>query len=570
MRFNDLLRTILANGGEGTAAVVTRWRQCIDILAQYDASGARAANALASENRASILAILAEMIGRVPVEQRIASVAELGPRLRSPALVRLLAQDHPSLVSVMMANARLSDADWATIIPDLGPLARSVLRRRPDLGPAAQSVLAQFGPVDMTLPLRIPAETLSLVDAIAEQGPPAPKPEWPIEEPSQIGLIVAQIERFKEAKAAGRGAVSAVFDEGEISPPAAPAVEEFTFEADVTGTLTLVAGAPRSAAVGLSIGAPALDSRHGADGMALGAFRRRAAFEDARFAIGEGALAGEWRMSAEPRFDRASGRFFGYVGSARRERPGEALVRAVASEAGSGWAGLSASSTRQLIHELRTPLNAIQGYAEMIEAQLVGPVPHHYREMASAILADARALITTFDDLDLASRIERGEHRHQSEPVDLAALLRRVVAGFEQAEEQPLVQVEAEPELPMIGGDPAEIERMLGHLVRAGCAALSADERLFVRLDWDRSRASVNLAVRRPAMLRQLGERELLDHGYLVDQKLRDGPPLGLAFTLKLVRGIASHLGGVFTIGADAFQLALPATSVVGEQESLP
>jgi len=70
-------------------------------------------------------------------------------------------------------------------------------------------------------------------------------------------------------------------------------------------------------------------------------------------------------------------------------------------------------------------------------------------------------------------------------------------------------------------------------------------------------------------MLRQLAERELLDPGYLVDQKLRDAPPLGLAFTLKLVRGIASHLGGVFAIEPDAFQLALPTPPVVSEQESL-
>jgi len=309
MRFNDLLRTVLANGGEGTGAIVTRWRQCIDLIAQYDVSGAQAANALSEEDRASILAIITDMVGRVNVEQRIASIVDLGPRLRSPALVRLLAQDHPSLVTAMMANARLSDDDWASIIPDLGPLARSVLRRRADLGSAAQTALAQFGPVDMALPAALaPAETLELVEA-EEQAESTAIPEWPIGEPSQIGLIVAQIERFKEARAAGHGPVAAPVDEPDTAEPASPAVEEFTFETDVTGAITLASGAPRSAAVGLSIGAPALDSRHGADGMALGAFRRRAAFEDARFAWGGGALQGEGRRAGEPGFDRAGGLF---------------------------------------------------------------------------------------------------------------------------------------------------------------------------------------------------------------------------------------------------------------------
>ena len=34
-----------------------------------------------------------------------------------------------------------------------------------------------------------------------------------------------------------------------------------------------------------------------------------------------------------------------------------------------------ADSLRQLVHELRTPTNAIAGFAEMIETQILGPVP---------------------------------------------------------------------------------------------------------------------------------------------------------------------------------------------------
>jgi hypothetical protein len=62
----------------------------------------------------------------------------------------------------------------------------------------------------------------------------------------------------------------------------------------------------------------------------------------------------------------------------------------------------------------------------------------------------------------------------------------------------------------------------------------------------------------------------LFDHGYLVDQKLRDAPPLGLAFTLKLVRGIAAHLGGAFEILPERFTLMLPAAAAAdSEQEKL-
>lgn len=571
MRFNDLLRTVLANMGDGTVATVTRWRQCIDLLAQYDVSGARAANALAAEDRDAILTQLESMRPQVSVEQRVASIVELGSRLRSAGLVRLLGQDHPTLVAAMMATVTLSDADWVGIIPDLGPLARSVLRRRADLGPGAVAALQRFGTVDLALTTLVPREMAQ--EAAAAPPVQAANDSEQAAEPSQIGRIVAQIERFNETRQHRR--------EEEPAPEAVPPpplaqkerrranrgalIRRFTFETDAAGVIRAVAGAPRAAVAGLSIGTPASDGRHGADGRALGAFRHRAAFQDARFTIAGGLLAGEWRLSATPRFDPATGRFLDYVGEARRELPHEALVK-VSGSASPGWAGLSAASTRQLIHELRTPLNAIQGYAEMIEAQLVGPVSSDYRAMAGQILADARTLLATFDDLDLASRIERGDHRAVSEPVDLPALTHAIVAGFGQGGPVRVV-VAAGADLPAIASDPAQVERMLAHLIRAGCAALGEGEQLAVTLLPGAAPDTVEVAVRRPAALVALPDAALFEHEGGIDGQLRDAPQLGLAFTLKLIRGIASHLGGHFEITPHSFRLILPIHAAAREEQ---
>lgn len=574
MRFNDLLRTVLANMGDGTVATVTRWRQCIDLLAQYDVSGARAANALAAEDRDAILTQLEIMRPQLGVEQRVASVVELGGRLRSAGLVRLLGQDHPTLVTAMMATVTLSDADWVAIIPDLGPLARSVLRRRADLGSGAVAALQRFGTVDLSLTTLVPKEALQAVPAVPPPVQAANDSER-TQEPSQIGRIVAQIERFTEIRQHRREDAP----EAEAAPPPQPSVGEerarasrgrgalvrrFTFETDAAGIIRAVAGVPRGAVVGLSIGTPASDGRHGADGRALGAFRRRAAFQDARFTIAEGLLAGEWRLSAAPRFDPATGRFLDYEGEARRELPHEALVK-VSGSAAPGWAGLSAASTRQLIHELRTPLNAIQGYAEMIEAQLVGPVSSDYRDMAGQILADARALLATFDDLDLASRIERGDHRAAAEPVDLPALVHAIVAGFGR-DGSARIDIAADPGLSPIGSDRAQIERMLAHLIRAGRAALGEGERLAVTLVPGAAPGMVEIAMRRPAALASLPDAALFEHDSGIDGQLCDAPQLGLAFTLKLVRGIAAHLGGHFDMTPHNFRLTLP-TQTAGREE---
>jgi signal transduction histidine kinase len=576
MRFNDLLSTVLAHGGEGLAAAVTRWRQCIDLVAQYDVSGAHTAHSLTEEEAEAVFSVLSDLCKRLGPEQRVASIVELGGRLRSVRLCRFLAQDHPAVVAAVMVRARLTDEDWVSIIPVIGPLARSILRRRADLGPTAHAALARFGPTDLALPPATQARDLSPAnDATPESGAVERTPS--ATETSDIRKIVERIERFTAARThhdvRGGPALLDLAPEQAVAAPEG-AVDAFSFETDEKGRFNYVHGAPRAGVVGLTIGAPVLDGLSGADGQALGAYRRRAAFRDARFAIAQGALAGEWRISGEPRFDRASGLFRGYSGSARREMGHERLVRSTNGAAvaavveaplggtggGFDWSGLSAAGARQLIHELRTPLSAIYAYAEMIEGQLVGPVSSEYREIAAQIIADARELVTTFDDLDLAGRIARNEDRLGAELVDLVGQLRGIVQRFASAGSH-RIALETIGGLPPVMGDREQIERMLTHLVRAGYAALSDDEPLVVRLRYLPVTGTLSVAIQRPVALREHSEASLLDHASPIDQMLPNAPPLGLAFALRLVRGIAGRMGGQLLLSPDAFELMLPAAT---------
>lgn len=575
MRFNDLLRTVLAHGGEGMAAAVTRWRQCIDLVAQYDVSGARTAQSLTEEEAEAVFAVLGELSKQLGPEQRVASIVELGGRLRSLRLCRFLAQDHPAVVAATMARARLTDEDWASIIPVVGPLARSILRRRADLGALVHTALARFGPSDLALPPAPNAHKLSPANDMR-----SPESTDPTGEPSDIRKIVERIERFTatrmhpEPRSTGAAPLDLGLDQVVAGPEGT--VDAFSFETDEKGRFSYVHGAPRAAVVGLTIGAAALDGLSGADGQALGAYRRRAAFRDARFAIPSGALAGEWRISGEPRFDRASGLFRGYSGSARREMAHEQLVRSskgahdisesaveaqgTGGDVGFDWTGLSAAGARQLIHELRTPLSAIYAYAEMIEGQLVGPVSSEYREIAGQIIADARELVATFDDLDLAGRIARNEQLGNPDLVDLEGQLRAIVQRFASAGSH-RITFEAVGDVPPVSGDREQIERMLGHLVRAGYAALGENEPLVVHLRYLPVTGTLSISIQRPVALQGHNETTLLDHASPIDQMLPDAPPLGLAFALRLVRGIAGRMGGQLLLSAEAFELMLPAAN---------
>ncbi|HKX22370.1 MAG TPA: sensor histidine kinase, partial [Rhizorhapis sp.] len=153
MRFNDQLHTILAAKPPGGGGSVTRWRQCVDILAQYDRP---VRLGISDADRDAVMAELEALRSKVSETQRISTVVDLGTRLRSPSLVRFFGTDRPSICAAAMARAHLPDGIWADLISDLSPTARGVLRHRNDMGPLAKRALASFGSHDLVLTSPVP------------------------------------------------------------------------------------------------------------------------------------------------------------------------------------------------------------------------------------------------------------------------------------------------------------------------------------------------------------------------------------------------------------------------------
>ena len=148
MRYNDLMQTILAAPELTGGGALTSWRQCVDLVAQYDRPGKAV---LESQDRDMLLERLEALRGRVSETQRIATVVELGSRLSSPALIRFFAGDRPAICAAAMSRARLPDNMWSALLPELGPVARSVLRGRRDMGPETRRGLESLGHVDFVL-----------------------------------------------------------------------------------------------------------------------------------------------------------------------------------------------------------------------------------------------------------------------------------------------------------------------------------------------------------------------------------------------------------------------------------
>lgn len=538
MRFDDRLATVLAQSAESDAERQALWRQLTDLLAQEVPE---------SPTRAAAFARLREWRGDMPEQVRRSAAAALAWQELPNDLILFFAEDLPSIAAPVLGTAYALDAHWAQMIPLMSPVGRALLRHRRDLGPAARRTLDAFGAHDLIIPGPATAGAAPLELQLADAADVA-EPEADGSGVHNIAELVARIAAFREGKGG---------DDATPAPAPPPRVaDDFRFEAGANGIITWCDLAARGAVIGLSI-ASADDTRaHGVDGQAAGAFRRRAAFRDARLTIaGEGAIGGEWRISAVPVFDPQSGRFCGYRGSARRPRLNEQ-----AALPGLFGTSLPGESLRQLAHEIRTPLNAIIGFAEMIDRQILGPVSSDYRQRADAILGEARRLLSTVDDLETAARLDAQALTLVPRALDAAAFVAGLggpLASFAR-DRGVTLDVAVRPGLPAVSADPVSVERMVGRLGSALVGLARAGETVAAQVDAVDG-TTVRLTLSRPVILSGRSEASLLDPGQDANGELPDGPVLGLGFTLRLVRGLAEAAGGRLLIEPERFVLLLPA-----------
>lgn len=534
-----MIATILRQAPADRRASITAWRQLSDILAQRG-------NQLGDEDIRRSLHALAVLRPRVPESVRRDCARAIARHGRFAPLVALYANDVPAVSAIMLRDARLAEADWLAVLPATSAMARSVLASRSDLPLGVCRALASLGSASVALPQ--PEIAAAEEPVIAVEVVPEPAPE---SHPSQISELVRRIDKYQSTRA--RSVQSQ-------APRAA-----FLFETGPDGVIHWVEGVTRGAVVGLSIAEAAFGGEPGTDGVAAGAFRQRAEIINARMMLeGTPADSGEWRFSALPWFDPATGQFRGYRASARRPHRNEMPYGRPAPED-------SGDSIRQLIHELRSPLNAISGFAQIISGQMFGPVSHNYRAMAEKIVADAASVQAIIDDLETAARSDTVSVEGIPEDVvDIGAIVTQV--------ESELVGLLADQRVDLsisrVGGpflgfaSDANVRRMVGRLLTA-LVDVSEPGAIVVGQLVTESRHDDMLQLRivRPATIRFATAAELLDPGFSPEGEAPGAAVLSLGFSLRLVDSLARGSGGRLDIGHNALTLHLPSANSKAEVE---
>ncbi len=505
VRFDDRLDTILSINPDLASGRFALWRQLVDMLAQ---TGRDMPDALA----ARCLTILARLQPEVAPAAQIAAIESLGGRLGYPPLVALFCKGPTPMVRAAITSAQMDDADWMALLPECGPLGRSLLRQRSDLSPALARGLASFGAQDFSLPKPVP-----------EQGAP-----------SDIAALVRRIDDYRARRTEGEGAAL----------DAAPAVQ---IRIDADGLVRHVEGGYRAQFVGISLNEPAGIGDFGCDAGVARAFCKRTPIRMGRLAL-PSVTGGQgfWQLDADPIFEAASGKFAGYHGEIRLLTPQIAATPVATSTP-------VADSMRQLVHELRSPLNAISGFAQLIHGEFFGAVDAPYRELSARIMQDAALLTVALEDIDLAARLDMGRVQLEAgasladdalHAVIRAEAARRLPAGL------PVQLTHSRANLQLAVAE-VTLEMLLSRMIRA---TLTMRDASGLAVDVSTEKGAAKLTMH--PLTGELGQ----------DAAISDTYPLSGELTQRILSKLAILAGGHFEqVGVQCI-LTLPLLEAAGER----
>ncbi|MGB3739191.1 MAG: histidine kinase dimerization/phospho-acceptor domain-containing protein [Pontixanthobacter sp.] len=547
MNFDDRLATVLRQRAAGENAMVTQFRQLLDLVGRAPADG------LDEDDRRDVFARLDRLIERLPEARCVAILQSPETRLRNAPLLAHLSDHTPAIAAAALSHARLGNDDWANLIPQLPVRARGFLRLRRNLPADTIRALERLGIHDRGLPR--PAGAVQ-----SEQTAPQPTKDVPIaandtakdaaNDAISIGALVKRIENFRASRT------------GEIptEAPRLPLNDAPTMDRSVTARFGFTTDAAGRIDWAEGRVAPMLIGTRLSRGPLAQAIKRRQPIDGATLPLGGAALiAGDWIVDAAPRFTDHGGRFYGYAGLARRPSDGGRMAMA------DDTATTESDRLRQLLHELRTPMNAIQGFAEIIQQQTFGPAPHDYRAMAATIAGDSARMLAGFDELDRLAKLETGVMPIETGVSDFAAIVAALVAKLQTvlAPKSAAFNLDTYA-VGMIAFSHDAAERMAWRLLASVANAMEPSEHL--GLEFTAHGGQLHLHVELPATLAQK------DDLFTASAPRKDEPlttgMFGAGFALRLVRAEAAAAGGRLSQAEGWLTLNLPLLTAASTEPS--
>jgi hypothetical protein len=610
VRFDDSVITLLglAASADGPA-VDAHFCNLLDLLAQNKASTRGAA-------RVSIMERLHQMRDIVSPAAQHRAIQHLSrmPVAMSPDIARFLVLMTDGTDRIWLDHIRFTQQSWSRILPKLAMHEVRRIAGRNDLPAAIALQLGGIRPMPLMLPapphVEDPTDVLELAekapDEILETAPAqttAANDHEPVADQAndvnQVKNILQRIASFRkipvdapdmdvppllendilEASALPINATDTMFILDNPLPPIETPPEAETTDTRANPLPALLADwfwevdrhgrfiFAGENAHDKNSAEPALPNLKGqylldwlADSPQQGkvdlALQRRSAFHHVPLHVADGALSGQWLLSAVAAFDLKSGVFLGHRGVAQR------APQRIAAPATSVPDALAT-----VAHETRTPLNAIMGFAQMIEAQSFGPVSPAYTAQADAILDASSRLLRALDDVSEASKLDRGQlaarNYEQGIGFNLESMLETLFEQLQASAERRAISFDLRltPGLPSLWSDRDIVERCINRLAIALMSVATPGEIISLSVRNGKS-DEISLAFTRPLRLHGVDDAELMKP---VQVATDETPQLNIGFALRLVERLAAIVGGQLRLSKSRISLLLPAVSALAQ-----
>lgn len=201
-------------------------------------------------------------------------------------------------------------------------------------------------------------------------------------------------------------------------------------------------------------------------------------------------------------------------------------------------------------HELRTPLNAINGFSEIMQSELYGPLGDtKYREYVSDILSSGQHLLELIDDILDMSRIEAGKLQLEPKRVELERILdesARLVA--KRAADAGVTLTTSVAHAPAVFADARAVKQVALNLLSNAIKFTPAGGEVTLTAEADLDGVTVIVAdngagIEKENLLRLGAPFELVEDHF---SKTRKGSGLGLALSKSLME----LQGGILAIAS--------------------
>jgi signal transduction histidine kinase len=211
-------------------------------------------------------------------------------------------------------------------------------------------------------------------------------------------------------------------------------------------------------------------------------------------------------------------------------------------------------------HELRTPMAAVIGSARTLQLRWRELSADQRESFLELISGETNRLAELVSDVLDTSRIEAGTFSFRFRDVDLAQLVREVVATARLGQDEVYLQADVDDLLPEIRGDAERLRQVLTNLVDNAIKYSPAGGGVGVRAYRENGRVRIDVSDRGPGIAKEDQKLIFEKFGRVAGPGARPGTGLGLF----IARSIAEAHGGALDVqsapeqGA-TFTLELPA-----------